>query len=123
MIIHKSIKHMIKLKKRNQENYLVTGSAGFIGMHCAIKLLERGDLVVGVDNLNDYYDVNLKIKRLSFLQNNPSFKFLKTDISNKNNLEELLKQLLINQFHFRLYPYQYLYNHVHLDLFYKYLNI
>lgn len=43
---------------------LVTGTAGFIGNHLAIKLLERGDEVVGVDNLNDYYDVNLKLARL-----------------------------------------------------------
>ena len=43
---------------------LVTGTAGFIGSHVAIKLLERGDEVIGVDNLNDYYDVSLKEARL-----------------------------------------------------------
>ncbi|MBL6673053.1 MAG: GDP-mannose 4,6-dehydratase, partial [Alphaproteobacteria bacterium] len=44
---------------------LVTGSAGFIGMHCVERLLARGDDVVGVDNLNDYYDVTLKDARLA----------------------------------------------------------
>jgi len=42
---------------------LVTGTAGFIGFHLAKKLLERGDEVVGIDNINDYYDVNLKLKQ------------------------------------------------------------
>ena len=46
---------------------LVTGTAGFIGYHLAKKLLERGDEVVGLDNINDYYDVNLKYARLNEL--------------------------------------------------------
>ena len=46
---------------------LVTGTAGFIGYHLAKKLLERGDTVVGLDNINDYYDVNLKYARLGEL--------------------------------------------------------
>ncbi len=46
---------------------LVTGTAGFIGYHLAKKLLERGDEVVGIDNINDYYDVNLKYGRLKEL--------------------------------------------------------
>ena len=46
---------------------LVTGTAGFIGYHLATKLLERGDEVVGIDNINDYYDVNLKYARLQEL--------------------------------------------------------
>ncbi len=46
---------------------LVTGTAGFIGFHLAKKLLERGDEVVGIDNINDYYDVNLKYGRLNAL--------------------------------------------------------
>ena len=44
---------------------LVTGTAGFIGYHLALKLLERGDEVIGLDNINDYYDVNLKYARLN----------------------------------------------------------
>jgi UDP-glucuronate 4-epimerase len=59
---------------------LVTGAAGFIGMHTSIKLLNRGDQVIGVDNLNDYYDVNLKNSRLSKLLKFTNFKFLKGDI-------------------------------------------
>ncbi len=50
---------------------LVTGAAGFIGSMQAIRLLERGDEIVGIDNLNDYYDVNLKLARLARLQNYP----------------------------------------------------
>ena len=47
---------------------LITGTAGFIGSTLAIRLLERGEQIIGVDNLNDYYDVNLKKARLSALQ-------------------------------------------------------
>ncbi len=63
---------------------LVTGAAGFIGYHVANRLLERGDTVVGVDNLNDYYDVSLKLARLASIQANPnakSFKFVKLDLA------------------------------------------
>ncbi len=49
-------------------NYLVTGAAGFIGSHLSRRLLERGDSVIGVDNLNEYYDVNLKKARLCKLE-------------------------------------------------------
>ncbi len=48
-------------------HFLVTGAAGFIGMHTAMRLLERGDTVVGLDNLNDYYDPALKLGRLEVL--------------------------------------------------------
>ncbi len=54
---------------------LVTGAAGFIGMHVAQSLLERGDEVVGIDNLNDYYPVSLKQARLAVLQKHPGFRF------------------------------------------------
>ena len=69
---------------------LVTGAAGFIGMHCAKILLDRGDQVIGVDNLNDYYDVKLKQWRLQQLYNHAkaeNFKFEKLDIENKNKLD------------------------------------
>ena len=79
------------MNKEEKDKILVTGCAGFIGMHLCGKLFELGYDVIGIDNLNDYYDVNLKIKRLSILQNNPSFTFLKTDISKKNNLEDVFK--------------------------------
>ena len=63
---------------------LVTGAAGFIGYHVAIKLLARGDTVVGVDNVNDYYDVRLKQARLASIQAHPNaknFKFIKLDLA------------------------------------------
>ena len=52
---------------------MVTGAAGFIGMHCAERLLARGDTVVGVDNLNDYYEVSLKEDRLKRVAEHPDF--------------------------------------------------
>ena len=52
---------------------LVTGAAGFIGMHCIERLLARGDSVVGIDNLNDYYEVSLKESRLARIANHPAF--------------------------------------------------
>jgi len=55
--------------------YLVTGSAGFIGMHVCKRLLEAGNLVVGWDNINEYYDPKLKIDRLNQLKKYDGFKF------------------------------------------------
>jgi UDP-glucuronate 4-epimerase len=52
---------------------LVTGVAGFIGMHVANRLVERGDTVFGIDNLNEYYDVSLKISRLDSLKKTAKF--------------------------------------------------
>ncbi|MEQ1598778.1 MAG: NAD-dependent epimerase [Methylotenera sp.] len=66
---------------------LLTGVAGFIGYHVAIQLLERGDTVIGVDNLNDYYDVRLKEARLASIQaqtNAKKFKFVKLDLAEQN---------------------------------------
>jgi len=68
---------------------LVTGVAGFIGSSLAIRLLERGDEVVGIDNLNDYYDVNLKLARLERLKDYSRFKFIKLEISDRTAMEEL----------------------------------
>ena len=68
---------------------LVTGAAGFIGSALSIRLLERGDEVVGVDNLNDYYDVNLKLARLERLRDYERFKFVKLEIADRAALEEL----------------------------------
>lgn len=59
---------------------LVTGVAGFIGMHTAEQLLKRGDVVLGIDNLNDYYDPLLKIDRLSLLKKYSEFRFIKGDL-------------------------------------------
>ena len=68
---------------------LVTGAAGFIGSSLSLKLLERGDEVVGIDNLNDYYDVNLKLARLERLRDYDRFKFIKLEVGDRAAIEEL----------------------------------
>lgn len=68
---------------------LVTGAAGFIGMHTAQKLLARGDEVVGLDNLNEYYDVTLKHARLEQLKKSPKFRFVKLDLVDKEGMAAL----------------------------------
>ena len=68
---------------------MVTGSAGFIGMHVACRLLHRGDDVVGVDNLNDYYDPNLKYARLATLLPYPNFLFKKIDIADQSAMGKI----------------------------------
>ena len=68
---------------------LVTGAAGFIGSALTIRLLERGEEVVGIDNLNEYYDVNLKLARLERLRDYKRFKFIKLEISDRVGVEEL----------------------------------
>ena len=68
---------------------LVTGAAGFIGMHTAKCLLERGDAVVGIDNLNDYYDVRLKEDRLRQLAPYPAFRFVRQDVADADGLARL----------------------------------
>jgi len=67
---------------------LITGVAGFIGFHVAKKLIETGNKVIGIDDLNDYYDVSLKENRLNTLRKHENFKFYKEDISNEINIEE-----------------------------------
>jgi UDP-glucuronate 4-epimerase len=71
---------------------LVTGAAGFIGSTLAIRLLERGDEVVGIDNLNDYYDVNLKLARLERLKNYAHFTFIKCDVANRTAMEAVFAE-------------------------------
>jgi UDP-glucuronate 4-epimerase len=68
---------------------LVTGAAGFIGFHTSKSLLERGDEVVGLDNLNEYYDVTLKHARLAVLKKYPGFKFVKIDLSDREAMTQL----------------------------------
>ncbi len=70
---------------------LVTGAAGFIGFHTAVRLLQRGETVIGIDNMNDYYDVTLKEARLEQLENFKDFKFIKQDIADKEGMEKLWK--------------------------------
>lgn len=71
---------------------MVTGTAGFIGNHLAIKLLERGDEVIGIDNLNDYYDVNLKLARLERIKSHANFTDVRADIADREIMEQLFKQ-------------------------------
>jgi UDP-glucuronate 4-epimerase len=76
---------------------LVTGAAGFIGFHTSKILLERGDEVVGLDNLNDYYDVRLKYARLGILQNLPGFRFVKLDLADRPGMAELFAREKFNR--------------------------
>jgi len=69
--------------------FLVTGCAGFIGMHASLRLLSLGHEVVGVDNLNDYYDVALKEGRLAELSRDPAFVFERFDLADKVRLSDL----------------------------------
>lgn len=71
---------------------LVTGVAGFIGMATASSLLARGDEVVGLDNLNDYYDVSLKEARLAQLNGYPSFRFLRMDVADRAAIGQLFAE-------------------------------
>ena len=68
---------------------LVTGAAGFIGMTTSLRLLARGDEVVGLDNLNDYYEVSLKENRLKRLTALPGFRFVKLDVGDRAGMEKL----------------------------------
>lgn len=68
---------------------LVTGAAGFIGSTLALRLLERGDQVFGADNINDYYDVNLKEARLARLSRHPNFVFQRIDVADRKAMSDL----------------------------------
>ncbi len=84
---------MIHNSKANVDSacstWLVTGAAGFIGMHTSLRLLARGDHVIGLDNLNDYYDVALKQARLGSLQAHANFSFYKLDVADREGMAAL----------------------------------
>jgi len=71
---------------------LVTGAAGFIGFHLSIELCRLGETVVGIDNLNDYYDITLKESRLSILEKESNFQFYKTDLEDLNSLNKIFQE-------------------------------
>ncbi len=78
-------------------NILLTGCAGFIGFHLCKKLLKKGHIIIGVDNLNNYYSRKLKQDRLQILKSHKKFKFKKVDISNFKSLEVIFKNIKIDQ--------------------------
>jgi UDP-glucuronate 4-epimerase len=71
---------------------LITGAAGFIGSSLGKRLLDRGDNVTGIDNINDYYDVNLKLARLQQLQEREEFRFVKRDLQDRSGMERLFAE-------------------------------
>ena len=76
---------------KNMKKIIVTGSAGFIGFSVCLKLLERGDSIIGIDNHNDYYDVKIKEARVERLTKNPNYQHNRLDISDKISLYEIFK--------------------------------
>ncbi|MEG0940066.1 MAG: NAD-dependent epimerase [Comamonas sp.] len=72
---------------------LITGCAGFIGMHCAKRLLEQGVSVVGIDNLNNYYDVTLKHARLDELRHHVNFRFVELDVADRQGMADLFTEV------------------------------
>ena len=73
-------------------NFLVTGAAGFIGFHVSQRLLAAGHQVVGIDNLNDYYDVNLKHARLNLIKADSGFTFIEMDLADRDAIASLFDQ-------------------------------
>ena len=76
--------------ENNRNKIVVTGAAGFIGFHLSEKLLTLGYQILGIDNVNDYYDPKLKEARLSVLQNYANFKFHKIDIANYDDIKKII---------------------------------
>ena len=71
---------------------LITGAAGFIGFHVALNLLKSGKKVIGIDNLNNYYDINLKHSRLKILEKFKKFSFIKLDLIDEKKLKKIFQK-------------------------------
>ena len=71
---------------------LITGCCGFIGFNLANQLLKKGFKIIGIDNINDYYDVRLKYQRLKILKQRKNFKFYKIDISDYKKIEQIFNR-------------------------------
>lgn len=76
----------------SQKRYMITGGAGFIGFHLSLALLERGAFVIGFDNMNDYYDVDLKQARLDILEKQENYFFEKADLADKDRVFGLFEK-------------------------------
>ncbi|TWH09306.1 UDP-glucuronate 4-epimerase [Pseudoxanthomonas taiwanensis J19] len=83
---------LAKTKKESVVKILITGAAGFIGCHCAQRLASSGYEVIGVDNLNDYYDVRLKEARLALLSKLKGFRFFKLDLTDRAGMADLFQR-------------------------------
>lgn len=80
----------------SSKKILITGAAGFIGFHLTKKAISQGYQVTGIDNLNDYYDVNLKLSRLRLLKELPGFTFYQIDLTDRKGLNKLFSQASFN---------------------------
>lgn len=96
MLVYNIVKGDERVQKYNSldvnKKILVTGAAGFIGFHLSKRLLEQGVQVVGFDNINDYYDVNLKYARLDILSAYSNFKFVKGNLADKEAVDKLFEE-------------------------------
>lgn len=87
---------MMRKSLNTSNTYLITGAAGFIGFYLAKRLLEQGCQVVGIDNINEYYEVSLKYYRLEWLKPFEKFTFIKGDISDKELITKIFKEFRPN---------------------------